>query len=40
MLRTLNKEENIGIDMQIIFNNINVLSKATSQQLAIRNTFV
>ena len=40
MLRTLNKEENIGIDMQIIFNiNINVLTKATSQQLANKVHF-
>ena len=35
MLQTQNKEEeNIGIDMQIIFY-INVLTKATSHQLAI-----
>ena len=35
MLQTQNKEEeNIGIDMQIIFN-IHVLTKATSHQLAM-----
>ena len=35
MLQTQNKEEeNIGIDMQIIFY-IHVLTKATSHQLAI-----